>query len=132
MAKIESQNFNQEKTPMHTACESYDEAREYIDELFEKGERPIVTVKEKWFDSLKAGLRPQSSWIDGFNEIVGTFGREAYEPEGEKRVRVRVSGIDVRQIEPRFTGKDRKFQGVVILKGPIPPECIEVLFKAEL
>lgn len=126
MEFFEFNKNKQERRISTIEIEDIDEAREFIEELFEKGERPIVTVKEKWVDLLRAGLRPHSSWIDGFDEVVGTYGRDPYLPEGEKRVRVRVNGIDIKQIEPRFTGKDKKFHGVVILKGPIQPEHIEV------
>src|SRR5688572_13752784 len=77
------------------------EARERIHEMFEKGERPVVSVPEQYADALSKGLVAHSTWIPGFSALVGTFGREPYTPLGEKRVLVRVE-LDEDQLEPRF------------------------------
>jgi len=114
------------ETPFFTA-EDKDEIGEYIHGLFEKGERPVVTVPVQYIDTLKKGLESHTTWIFGFNAIAGTFGREPYLPEGEERVIVKINKIDETQVRPRFTGPQKAFQGVVILDGPIPPEAIEII-----
>ena len=80
-------------------------AREQIHELFEKGERPVVSVPEEYADAISKGLVARATWIPGFSAIVGTFGRDPYLPNTDsgKRVLVKVE-LDEDQIEPRFTG----------------------------
>ena len=100
-------------------------AREKIHEMFERGERPVVSVPEEYAEAISKGLVPHSTWIPGFSAIVGTFGRAPYEPNTDsgKRVLVKVE-LDENQIEPRFTGPQNAYQGIVVLRGPIPPERI--------
>ncbi|HUO50343.1 MAG TPA: hypothetical protein VMU25_02140 [Candidatus Paceibacterota bacterium] len=98
-----------------------DEAREHIHELFAQGERPVVSVPEEYAGALSHGLVARATWIPGFEAIVGTFAREPYLPSNEKRVLVKVE-LDENQIEPRFTGPQKIFEGIVVLRGPIPPE----------
>lgn len=102
-----------------------EDAREQIHEMFEKGERPVVSVPEEYAEALSKGLVAHSTWIPGFSAIVGTFGRPPYVPNTDsgKRVLVKVE-LEEDQIEPRFTGPKNAYQGIVVLKGPIPPERI--------
>lgn len=99
------------------------EASAFIDDLYEKGIRPIVTVPKKYLIYLKEGLRPYTTWI-GIPLIAATFGREPYTTISEERVEVLVHGIKREQIKPRFTGPNNAFSGVVVLDPPIPPESI--------
>lgn len=103
------------------------DARIVIHELFEYGERPVVSVLEQYADAAERGLTPHTTWIPGFSAIVGTFGREPYVPSGERRVLFRVNIESEDQIEPRFTGPSKEYQGVVVLKGPIPARCLSRL-----
>ncbi len=98
-------------------------AKEHIKGLYEKGERPTVTVPKKYLENLKQGLKPYATWV-GVALIAATFGREPYEFLGEDRVVVSVNDISLDQITPRFTGPNNSFSGVVVLDGPIPPESI--------
>ena len=121
---LESLHF-QNKSEM-PAIADIDEAREYVEDLLEQGIKPIVTVKKKWLDALSNGLEKHTSWIPGFDEVVGTLGIDPYIPNGEDRVFVEVDIDSSDQIQPRFTGPDSSFHGVVVLSGPIPPERIRV------
>jgi len=103
------------------------DAEEQIAEMLENGILPVVTVKQKWIETLKKGLEKHSSWIPGFDEIVGTIGIDPYIPEGEERVVVRVNVDSPERVHPRYTGPDKSFHGVVVLDGPIPPENIEII-----
>ncbi len=107
-----------------------EEAREFVYTLIEQGEVPCVSVPEKYLAALQKGLMAYSSWIPGMNAIVGTLGRKPYLPNSEegKRVLVRIKKIDPHNIQPRFTGPDKSFHGVVLLDGPIPPEDLEVVY----
>lgn len=105
--------------------ESLEEANAWIRMIFNNGERPIVTVPREYLDDLKKeGLTERPTWIPGFNIIAGTLGRNPYREEG--RIKVRVIGIGIDQIEPRFT-VDNKFNGVVRIKGPISPNSLEIM-----
>ena len=124
---FESPNLNKSEVLTESTIESPEEAREYIDTLYEQGERPIVTVPVVYRDALAKGLHPHSNWLPGTELLVGTFARNPYLPTGEERVQVRVRNIDKHHIEPRFTGPDRMFHGVVVLSGPIYPEDLEII-----
>lgn len=105
--------------------ENLEESNSWIRMMFDKGERPIVTVLKEHLDDLKRdGLKEHSTWIPGFNIIAGTLGRDPYKEEG--RIKVRVIGISADQVEPRFTA-DNKFNGVVRIKGPIGPDALEIM-----
>ena len=106
-----------------------EEAREYIGQLLERGESPIVTVPKQFEQELQNGLKPHSSWLVNERIIAGTIGREPYLPSGEKeeRIMVRIRGDIAHQVVPRFTGPDKKFHGVVAFLGSIPKESIEIV-----
>jgi len=119
---FESASFNKKEQ-----IEKIADAEEQIGEMFEKGIRPVVTVKATRIEQLKNGLPKHASWIPGFDEIVGTMGIEPYVPEGDERVVVQINIDSPDQIRPRYTGPDHGFHGVVVLNGPIPPENIEII-----
>jgi len=102
-----------------------DEASEFITDLWERGERPTVSVPKQYAECLKEGLKPHSTWIPGAEVIAATFGRSPYLPNDEERIIVNVN-IPPNRIKPRLTGPDKSFHGVVILEGPISPEEITI------
>ena len=104
-----------------------EDAREFVADMIERGERPCVSVSSKYIKFLKEGLKPHSSWTPGFNMIVGTIGRDPYLPKNESRVIVRIKEIDLNNIRPRFTGPDKAFHGVVVFNGPVNSDAIEIL-----
>lgn len=106
--------------------EDVDDAREYISEMLEHGERPIVTVPKRYEMALSQGLKPHTTWIDGLDIIAGTLGRPPYLPGGEERIMVKIKSVQQEQIQPRFTGNPAKFRGVVVITGPVTPENLEV------
>lgn len=111
-----------------SALEKMEDAENAVDEMFEKGIHPIITVPRKYLEVFKNGLRAHSTWIHGDETIAGTMGREPYLPRGEKepRVIVEISGIARGRIHPRLTGPNVDFNGVVTLDGPIPPEAMHI------
>lgn len=102
-----------------------EDAREFILHLLEEGERPCVTVPEQYLPYLKEGLKPHSTWILGFDAVVGTLGREPYLPDKNRKI-VYIKNIDIKRVEPRFTGPDNSFHGVVIIRGPVEPEQLDI------
>jgi hypothetical protein len=105
------------------------EAEEAIDECFERGMFPIVTVPLRYIESLQKGLEAHATWIPDLNVIAGTIGKEPYAPGGESEPRaiVEVRHIKRSAVHPRLTGPDQNFHGVVILDGPIPPDSLRVI-----
>lgn len=126
---FEYENFEKQPNTVEQfpSIDDPEEAQEYILNLFEQGERPIVSIPKEYAHYLQEGLAEQASWIPELKIITGTFGRDPYNPDAEERLFARVSNITPEQIHPRFTGPDTKFHGVVIINGPIPPDAIEVL-----
>ena len=116
-------SFRQEKEEIDSITDA-ESARERIHELFEKGERPVISIPQQYSDALNKGLVAHASWIPGFSAIVGTLGREPYMPAGEDRILVKIDIDNEEQIDPRFTGPSHSYQGIVMLHGPIPAENI--------
>ena len=109
-----------------SGIEDYDEAMDFIKQTIEKEEWPIISVPQKYRQAVKQGIKPHSTWI-GEEIIAGTISRTPYNPEDEKRRCFKIK-VSPQQIEPRFTGPDKKFHGVILFKGPIQPEAmLEVL-----
>lgn len=106
--------------------EDIEDAKEEIAKSLERGEFPIVTVPSQYLDALCKGLQPHSSWIEEEQIIAGTINRLPYMPKNEPRVAVRVK-TPLENIEPRLTGHDRHWHGVIVFRGPISPDEIEVL-----
>lgn len=102
--------------------EDLEEARDLIAKAIEQGKLPVISVPERYAEVARKGLRPYTTWI-GHRIIAGTILRPPYLPEGEHRHLFRIHAPSD-QVEPRFT-KDKRFRGVVIFRGPIPPEAIE-------
>lgn len=123
--------FEATKSDIREHINTVEEVRERIVEMYERGIRPVVTIKPKWARALQKGLVRHASWIPGFNEIVGTMGIEPYIPSGEDRLVVQVNVPSPQQIRPRLTGPDKSFHGVIVLVGPISPQNIRVLKESE-
>ncbi len=105
------------------------EAKDILAELIEAAQPPQVTVERKHLESiLKNGLEArETEYQKGVKLIVGTIGREPLLPEGQDRVILRLElGAD--EIEPRFTGENKLFEGVFAVKGGrVPPEKIKII-----
>jgi len=101
-----------------------EDAKDHIREMYERGIFPIVSVSPKYESYLKKGLKKSSCWL-GKNIIAGTIGREPYLVKEEKRILVKVK-VPPDRLEPRVT-KGNKFNGVVVFRGPIDPEDLEII-----
>lgn len=99
------------------------EAKELIRKLLEMGERPKISISKKFLEAImqEGGLSEKETWVPGFRALIGTLGREPYGLGGEEeRIIFEATNPHI-QLEPRFTGKDKKFHGVVYFpKGFIP------------
>ena len=103
--------------------ETLEEAREIITKAIDMGEFPVITVPEKYAEAAKKGLSPHTTWIEE-RILAGTIIRPPFLPSGERRRIFQIKALP-EQVEPRFTGPDRHFHGVIIFRGPIPPDIIE-------
>lgn len=93
--------------------EEIQEARVFIAEMRAAGVNPIITVPFRHLDNVLAhgGLATKRGWIPKINVLVGTIGREPYTANDHRAV-YEVTNPNI-TIEPRFTGPDKKFRGVV-------------------
>ena len=100
-------------------------ARDFIREQIDGGVYPMMTVPAKFADYIKNGLQPRASWISE-PILAGTLVRRPYLPDDEPRVILKIK-VDPARVQPRFTGPDRHYHGVVVFNGPINPEEIEII-----
>ncbi|MBI4692271.1 MAG: hypothetical protein HY773_02440 [Candidatus Terrybacteria bacterium] len=104
--------------------EDVEEAKNFIRKAIEQGELPIITVPLKYAEVARKGIASFATWI-GESITAGTISREPYIPKGEERVIFKITVLP-EQVEPRFTGPDKHFHGVVVFRGPISPESLEL------
>lgn len=112
------------QTAEEISIEDPEEARDFIKSHLESGDLPVVTIPKEYLQYLKNGLSPHTTWI-GEPLIAGTIGRAPYLPPGEERAIVKIQKINPDQIDPRFTGSDHAFHGVVVFKGYIKPDQLQ-------
>jgi hypothetical protein len=113
--------------------EDRDDAREFIDECIKNDIKPIVTIPVEFADDvLKYGVHfvPKQDVKTGkkFSFIAGTIGIDPYLPEEQERLVLEIDEKAV-SIEPRITGKEKRFYGVVGFVGGIPANSFKVLGK---
>ncbi len=113
--------------------EDIDEAREFIAECLKNNINPIITIPEEFAEEvMKYGIHfvPKQDLKTGrkFSFIAGTIGIGPYLPEGQSRYVMQVDPKNV-QIEPRITGKQKRFYGVVGFVGGVPAESFKPLGK---
>lgn len=114
--------------PKESQAEDKEEATGLVEELIEQGVFPVVTVKKEHAQKLKKdGLTAKETWIPGTKVIVGTLGLPPYNPE-EDRIAFEIVGISPEDIEPRITGQEKTFQGIIAFKSSrIGPEHLREL-----
>ena len=98
--------------------DAMEDAREQMEHQLEEGFLPEITVPLKYKEAISKGITKTSCWL-GEGVITGTLVRKPYLPAGEKRILVRIKNISVKQIKPKLTGPERKYQNVVTFYGPI-------------
>lgn len=109
-----------------------EEAYEIIEVFMQNGIFPSVTVPEEHLSAiLKDGLRERAtSYQPQVSAIVGTLGIQPFLPEKKKRAVLELR-VPVEKVQPRFTGSERIFQGVVhINMRHVSPEQIRVVSQA--
>lgn len=120
---------NQDTPPkLPDVIDDIDDAREYVAERIAEGVRPMITIPEEHVEDALAygiGAVPKHDLLTDrkFSFVAGVIGLEPYLPEGETR---RVFAVDPSRvrIEPRFTGEDRAFHGVVGFPDGVPASAL--------
>ncbi len=107
------------------------DAREHVEELIATGVRPVITIpKEFAEDVIEYGITsvPKHDLRTGkkFSFVAGVIGIDPYLPESEERLVFEIDPSQVR-IEPRLTGSDTAFHGVVGFPDGIPASALTPL-----
>ncbi len=115
-------------TQRRATPEEIREAHEIIRAFIAAGERPRVTVPRVYADTLrKEGLTPHATaYQKDIKFTVGTIGVPPFLPPGEDRVIVELD-IPAEVVQPRFTGTQNAFQGVVVIARSVSPKEIRIL-----
>lgn len=105
-----------------------EDAREHVEDLLSQGFRPLITIPEEFVDDVLAygvTVVPKQDLLSGkkFSFIAGTIGLDPYLPESEQRRVFEIDPSSVR-IEPRMTGADSGFHGVVGFPDGIPAHAL--------
>lgn len=108
--------------------EDINDAREYVEEQVAAGVRPLITVPKEYVEEVvKYGITsiPKQDVKTGrkFSFIAGTIGLDPYLPENSTRHVFEVDPSQV-HIEPRITGSDQRFHGVVGFVDGVPPSAL--------
>lgn len=117
--------------PAQETLYDIDDAREYVAELVMQGKFPIITVPLEHVETIQTyGISsvPKHDLLTGskFSFVAGVIGLEPYLPEGQSRAIFSVDPAQVRSIEPRFTGKDKAFHGVVGFPDGVPASALSL------
>lgn len=108
------------------------EAREHVAELIEKGTHPLITAETKYVpDILEHGINflAKEDGLTGkkFSFIAGTIGIAPLAPKTEERY---VLAVDTSvRVEPRLTGADAAFHGVVQFPAGVPANALTIVGK---
>jgi hypothetical protein len=113
--------------------EDIDEAREYISSLINEGTLPLITIPEMHLEELLTNgisFVPKQDLLSGkkFSFIAGTVGIDPYFPEDQKRYVLEIIDSKI-HLEPRLTGKDSHFHGVVGFPNGVSPTSFRLLGK---
>lgn len=102
-----------EEMDLRRGIDNPDEARDYIQKLRDAGTHPVISVPREFVETLQkeGAAKARETWIPKLAVLAGTIGVPPYSPE-PNRIFYEVVNPDTR-IEPRFTGKDKKFHGIV-------------------
>jgi hypothetical protein len=115
--------------------DTLDYGKETLDRLLEEGYPIVFSVPYQFKNKVKNnGLTLHETDIPGFKALAGTIGIPPYTPEDEPRLLaiLRPGLAKKYKIQPRFTGKDTIFQGVIITLNSIPASDLEFIDSAEI
>lgn len=105
-----------------------EDAREFVEEQVAAGVRPLITVPGEYVEEvMKYGItsiqKQDAKTGRKFSFIAGTIGLDPYLPENSTRHVFEVDPAQVR-IEPRITGSDHRFHGVVGFMDGVPATAL--------
>ena len=138
--RVEPWQFEEFKKEQYTEDDLMDEdfVNSLVDEMYEKGIRPVVSVDEKTFnEAIEIGLMPEVQKA-GFihdqksmevyatkilEKLKGSLGRP---PTAHKGKRLFLLNVRRNRIKPTLGGPKTMFNGAVdIVGGPVIPEYLE-------
>lgn len=98
---------------LQEGIQDVEEARNSIKELRDAGVNPFISIPREYVETIKkeGTIRAKETWIPRAHILAGTIGIEPYAPEADRMI-FEVVNTKTR-VEPRFTGKDKKFHGIV-------------------
>ena len=78
---------------------------------------PIITITEKGWQEIDSNgaLKAHESWIPELKVIAGSIGIEPYK-DINSRPRKILRILPNVPVEPRFTGHDKSFHGIIVVK----------------
>ncbi len=103
-----------------------EEAEEWVEKLLSSGIQPILSLpKEHWQEVQQKGLKAKATWIPELKVLTATLGVLPYKNDKEDRVFLQIKAKP-QDLQPRITGEDRTFYGVVgFNREYIPPDKIQ-------
>ncbi len=109
-----------------TLIERRDEYLDWLEDLYEEGFLPVITFAKKYLpEKLKNGFNAHfSEYIPTLKCTAGTIGVKYFIPESEHRCIAILRNPQKTQynIQPRLTGPEKSFQGVITTSSHIDLE----------
>ncbi len=105
-----------------------EEIKQFITQLLDNKIFPVISLPKKFLDIIKkeGGIHARDTYIPGVKLIAGILGMKPYEKQGEDRVLLEIQ-CKPEDLDPRFTGKNKSYNGVVVFnKDFIPLEKINI------
>ena len=92
--------------------------REKLKELINQGYKPVFSIPREYLKGTTS-IIPHKTWVKA-NIIAGTIGIPPYNRSGDRILCVYNGNINEIYLQPRLTGPDNLFHGIVATLEPIP------------
>lgn len=118
-----------------TPSDILDYGKETLEELLSNNFPIVFSVPAQYSSKIKEkGLTLHETDIPGFKALAGTIGIPPYTPDEEPRLLAILKPEFAKKykIQPRFTGKETIFQGVIITLNSIDPSDLEFIESSTL
>ena len=97
--------------------------REILKEIVNQGSKPVFSIPREYLKG-STTITPHKTWVQA-NIIAGTIGIPPYNLSGDRILCVYEGDINDIYLQPRLTGPDKLFHGIVATLQPIPlSKCI--------
>lgn len=118
----------------YRASEKIAIAKETLEELLAEGFPIVFSVPLEYIEKVKTnGLTLNETFIPGFKLLAGTIGIEPYNPEGNRPLVILHPSLAKKYgIQPRFTGPNVTFNGIISTNREIPIADLEIIEKPSI